>query len=142
MDVLKEIQQAEERSKEYTEKSHMAISKTVSNLGGDIKLALEKLSNLVQSSAIEHINLKHALETIAKNTDETIIKLHKLEVEVRNLEKETANRDSNLEKLIQANDQKLRAWVWRTMFIVTLAGSFVWIKESRDLILSVIKVIL
>jgi len=141
MDTLKEIQLVEERCRDYTDKSHMAISKTVSNLGGDIKQALEKLSQLVQSSAVEHINLRHALDTIAKNTDETIIKLHKLELEVRNLERETEKRDSNLEKLIEANDQKMRAWVWRTMFIVTLAGSFVWIKESRDLILSIIKAI-
>jgi len=141
METYKEIQKVEGRCKEYTDKSHMAIAKTVSNLGGDIKKAIEKLSELVQTSAIEHINLRHALDTIAKNTDETILKLHKLEIEVRNLEKDTEKRDSNLEKLIQANDQKMRAWVWRTMFIVTLAGSFVWVKESRDIILSIIKAI-
>lgn len=79
------------------------------------------------------------LQGILDHVKETNGRVHKLEMVTDHLEREMEKRDSNLEKLIVANESKIKQWVLKALIIVTLAGSMVWIKESRDVILNIIK---
>lgn len=81
------------------------------------------------------------LQGILDHVKETNGRVHKLEIVTDHLEREMEKRDSNLEKLIVANEAKLKQWVLKALLIVTLAGSFIWIKETRDIILNIIKAI-
>jgi chromosome segregation ATPase len=137
----KDLQDTERKCMDYTDKSHMSLSKTISNLGAEFKDAAKEISATLQSYAVLHAEISAKLDNILNHAKETNGRVHKLEVQVSLLEKETNDRDSNLEKLIATNEAKMKAWVWRSLLIVTLCGSFVWIKESRDLILSILKAI-
>lgn len=90
------------------------------------------------------------LTGILDHVKETNGRVHKLEVTTARLEKDMDERDSNLEKLINKTDTDIRAhikdhenyvkvWVLKTILATTLLGSFIWIKESRDAIISILK---
>jgi hypothetical protein len=82
------------------------------------------------------------LSGILDHVKETNGRVHKLEIVTAKLEKEMEERDSNLEKLIFQKEAYLKQWVLKALIVVSLAGSVVWIKESRDIIISIIKAIL
>jgi hypothetical protein len=79
------------------------------------------------------------LAGILDHVKETNGRVHKLEIITAQLEKEMDERDSNLEKLILQKESYLKQWVLKALIIVSLAGSFVWIKESRDALLHILK---
>jgi hypothetical protein len=138
-ETLRQIQAVEDRGRTYVEKLHGDTSSMISKMISEVQATLTKLSESVHASAITNNNTSNKIDNILDNTKETNGRVHKLEIEIRHLENNTRERDSSLEKLVIANEAKLKAWVWRNLLIVTLAGSFLWIKESRDIILSIIK---
>lgn len=87
-------------------------------------------------------SINDKLKGILEHVMETNGRVHKLEVVTDHLEREMEKRDSNLEKLIVANEAKMKHWVLKALIIVTLAGSVIWIKESREVILNIIKAII
>lgn len=86
-------------------------------------------------------NIDTKLTGILDHVKETNGRVHKLEMVTDQLEKEMEKRDSNLEKLIVANEAKLKQWVLKALIVVSLAGSFIWIKESRDVLFNILKAI-
>jgi hypothetical protein len=79
------------------------------------------------------------LTGILDHVKETNGRVHKLEIVTAKLEKDMDERDEKLEKLIFQKEAHLKQWVLKALIVVSLAGSFVWIKESRDALLSIIK---
>jgi hypothetical protein len=88
----------------------------------------------------------HSIDTkltgILDHVKETNGRVHKLELITAQLEKEMAERDENLEKLIFQKEAYLKQWVLKALIVVSLAGSFVWIKESRDVLFHIIQTII
>jgi small nuclear ribonucleoprotein (snRNP)-like protein len=82
------------------------------------------------------------LNVLLDHVKETNGRVHKLEIVTAKLEKELDERDENLEKLILEKESTLKIWVLKALIFVTLAGSFIWIQESRDAVLHIIKSIL
>lgn len=107
------------------------------------------------------IDLK--LTQVLDHVKETNGRVHKLEILTVRLEKDMEERDSMLEKLIfqkeaemkdsltarrrvvddliASKEAYLKQWVLKALIVVTLCGSFIWIKESRDAVISIIKMI-
>ena len=107
------------------------------------------------------IDLK--LTQVLDHVKETNGRVHKLEILTVRLEKDMEERDSVLEKLIfqkeaemkdsltarrrvvddliASKEAYLKQWVLKALIVVTLCGSFIWIKESRDAVISIIKMI-
>lgn len=103
------------------------------------------------------------LDGILDHVKETNGRVHKLEILTVRLEKDMEERDSMLEKLIfqkeaemkdsltarrrvvddliASKEAYLKQWVLKALIVVTLCGSFIWIKESRDAVISIIKMI-
>lgn len=69
-------------------------------------------------------------------------RVHKLEIITVKLEKDMDEHDKGLEKLIFQKEAHLKQWVLKALIVFALAGSFVWIKESRDVLISIIKAFL
>lgn len=104
------------------------------------------------------------LNQVLDHVKETNGRVHKLEILTVRLEKDMEERDSMLEKLIfqkeaeikdsltarrrvvddliASKEAYLKQWVLKALIVVTLAGSFVWIKESRDAVIHLIKMII
>ena len=82
------------------------------------------------------------LINILEHVKETNGRVHKLEIVTKKLEEEMEERDSNLEALILQKEAYLKQWMLKALIIVSLAGSFVWIKESRDVIINILSHIL
>jgi hypothetical protein len=81
------------------------------------------------------------LDTLINHAKETNGRVHKLEIITSKLEREIDERDEKLEKLITQKEVYLKNWMLRLLLISMLLGSFLWIKESRDVILSFLKLI-
>lgn len=147
-EVLRQVQSAEERAKEYTDRSHMEQSKVVSRFFGALTEKVEKLTELLTDSRVDRNELHGKVDTILSNTRETNGRVHKLELqndehekEHRRIEEEHRDELGQVYDLIKDKESHLKMWVLKALIIVTLIGSFVWIKESRDAIISIIKVI-
>lgn len=82
------------------------------------------------------------LSGILDHVKETNGRVHKLEIVTARLEKDMDERDSLLEKLILEKEAYLKQWMLKALIVVSLSGSLIWIKESRDTIISIIKLIL
>jgi len=82
------------------------------------------------------------LGQLLNHVKETNGRVHKLEIVTQKLEREMEERDSNLEKLILAKEAYLKVWMLKALIVVSLAGSFVWIKESRDVLVDLLKAFL
>ena len=85
--------------------------------------------------------IKEQLTQLIEHAKETNGRVHKLEITTARLEKDMDERDANLEKMIQITEKAVKIWALKMMLIVTLFGSFVWIKESRDEIIHIIHAI-
>lgn len=87
-------------------------------------------------------SIDQKLTGILDHVKETNGRVHKLEILTGRLEKDMEERDGALEQLILQKEAYLKQWVLKALIVVTLCGSFIWIKESRDVIVSIIKLII
>lgn len=141
-ETVKAINEAERRSHEYTEKSHTELAGTISKFFGQLTTEIRELKDAIVEGSKDRLIVNTKLDQITINTKETNGRVHKLELQVDHLEREAEKRDSNLEKLIEAREVAVKNWTLKALLIVTMLGSFVWIKESRDAIVAVLKAIL
>lgn len=137
-ETLSQIQNAELRSREYTEKSHTDLSGVISKLVGSLQKEMKELQLFVKASEIDRNNIHNKLDRIFENTENTKRRINDVETAIDDLK----SRDAHLEKLIETNEHQIKAWVWRNLLIVSLLGSFLWIKESRDVIVNLLKIFL
>jgi uncharacterized protein YpuA (DUF1002 family) len=79
------------------------------------------------------------LDTLITHAKETNGRVHKLEIAYNKLEDEVKERDAMLEKMILRKEGEIKVWALKAIIGVTLFGSFLWIKESRDVVLSILK---
>lgn len=140
--VVKAINDAERRSREYTEKSHTDLAGTISKFFGTLTTEIRELKEAIVESGRDRLIINNKLDNITTNTKETNGRVHKLELQVDHLDREAEKRDANLEKLVEQREAAIKNWVLKMLLGVTLLGSFVWIKESRDAIVSVLKLLL
>lgn len=138
-ETVKAINEAERRAREYTERSHTDLAGTVSKFFGQLTIEIRELKDAVVDSSKDRIMINSKLDTITTNTKETNGRVHKLEIQTNHLEREMEKRDGNLEKLIAAREAAIKNWTLKALLVVTLLGSFVWVKESRDAIIHIIK---
>lgn len=96
----------------------------------------------MSDSAADRAVINEKLDQIIIHTKETNGRVHKLELVTDKLQKEMQERDNLLESKIREQEGLFKAWVWKILLIVNLAGSFIWIKESREAILHIVKVII
>lgn len=85
--------------------------------------------------------IKEQLNTLIKKGDETDKKVVALEKAYSNMEQEVNEMRSEFEAVLEKRDGLLKIWVLKAIIGVTLVGSFVWIKESRDAILHIFQAI-
>jgi chromosome segregation ATPase len=82
------------------------------------------------------------LDTLLAGSKKTDERVGALEVAYNSLETDMRERDSELKNLIEQVEKNTKIWTLKALLVVNLLGSFVWIKESRDVIGSIIKAIL
>ena len=82
------------------------------------------------------------LTGILDHVKETNGRVHKLEIVTSKLERDMDERDENLEKLILQKEAYLKQWVLKALIVVSLASSVIWIKESRDVLIHILKAFL
>lgn len=83
--------------------------------------------------------IKEQLATLIRKGDETDKKVVALEKAYSNMEQEVNEMRADFEKVLDKRDEALKVWMLKAIIGVTLLGSFVWIKESRDAIGGIIK---
>ena len=76
------------------------------------------------------------LVTEGKRTDQRV---EALEVAYNTMEEEVRQLRNDVHEMVNSKESALKIWVLKTILAVTLLGSFVWIKESRDAIISIIQ---
>jgi hypothetical protein len=79
------------------------------------------------------------LVTEGKRTDQRV---GALEVAYNSMEEEVRNLRVEVREMIEQKHSALKIWTLKALILTTLAGSFIWIKESRDAILSIIHALL
>jgi predicted nucleic acid-binding Zn-ribbon protein len=79
------------------------------------------------------------LVTEGKRTDQRV---QALEEAYNSMENEVRSLRDEVREMIEQKHNALKIWTLKALIITTLAGSFVWIKESRDAILSIIHALL
>lgn len=85
--------------------------------------------------------INEKLDQIIRHTKETNGRVHKLEVRTEHLEKEMLKADAMLEKAIHSKIGTLKVWTLKVVLVALFMGSFLWIKESRDAIIHILKLI-
>lgn len=83
--------------------------------------------------------IKEQLSTLIRKGDITDKKVDALEKAYGLMETEVNEMRKDFEAVLDKRDEALKVWVLKAIIGVTLLGSFVWIKESRDAIISVIQ---
>lgn len=83
--------------------------------------------------------IKEQLATLIRKGDETDKKVVSLEKAYSSMEVEVTEMRADFEKVLDKRDEALKVWMLKAIIGVTLLGSFVWIKESRDAIGGIIK---
>lgn len=85
--------------------------------------------------------IKEQLNTLIKKGDITDKKVDALEKAYSTMEQEVNEMRLEFEQVLDKRDGLLKIWMLKAIIGVTLVGSFVWIKESRDAIIHIIKAI-
>ncbi len=101
----------------------------------------KRLWEHIAETAARLATMDGKLDNLLRHAELTNGRVHKLEVAYTHLERDIDTRDSKLEKLIMAVEKTTKIWALKAIIAVTLLGSFVWIKESRDAIIAIIKMI-
>ena len=78
------------------------------------------------------------LVTEGKRTDQRV---QALEEAYNSMEQEVRSLRDEVREMIEEKHNALKIWTLKALILTTMAGSFVWIKESRDAILSIIHAI-
>ncbi len=78
------------------------------------------------------------LVTEGKRTDQRV---QSLEEAYNAMEQEVSGLRAEVREMIEQKHSELKIWTLKAIIMVTLAGSFIWIKESRDAILGIIHAI-
>ena len=82
--------------------------------------------------------IKEQLNTLIKKGDITDKKVDALEKAYSAMEVEVNEKRAEFEQVLDKRDGLLKIWMLKAIIGVTLIGSFVWIKESRDAIIGII----
>ena len=85
--------------------------------------------------------IKEQLATLIRKGDITDKKVDALEKAYSSMEVEVNEMRADFEKVLDKRDEALKVWTLKAIIGVTLLGSFLWIKESRDAIIHIIKAI-
>lgn len=107
--------------------------------------------DFMSRSEVGHAVVSEKLDKVIEHTSKTNGRVHKLEIEDRRIEEQTKELFGSLKvdmeqrhgEVMQELGKKAdRSWVWKTVVVVIFASSFIFIKESRDAIISLLNLFL
>lgn len=85
--------------------------------------------------------LRNSGKSQNKDISQILFMVESINKHLEQLNSKVATNVKNIGELdakVDKNDTLTRAWTWKVLLGVTMIGSFVWIQESRDVILSIL----